>query len=126
MGKTILRIIWRMLGLCIVLIALLFGVAKINQFYAGGQSKLIYYMLSGLLWFLFGALLPFFTARHRVRFALSLEHFICCVLCIILVWGISQTPGFLPGLIREQAQLLQELLLLAGGVFLNRTFFNVH
>ena len=73
MGKGLLRIIGRMLGICVLLAALIYGVQWAEQLPIATDSSLMREILGGLLWILMGFLLPFLTAQKRERLAFSLE-----------------------------------------------------
>lgn len=125
MGKGLLRIIGRMLGICVLLAALIYGVQWAEQLPIATNSSLTRELLGGLLWILMGFLLPFLTAQKRERLAFSLESAICCVLCFLLAAGIFQFSWLLPLFLRNQVDLLQRLLFLVGGMFFHRTLFRI-
>ena len=123
MGKGILRMIGRIFGICLLFAALFYGVQWVEQLPISTYSYLLQYILSGLLWILVGFLLPFLTARSRGRLSFSLECALCCVLCLLLAAGISRVAWIFPLFLKSRSGLLQNLLLLTGGVFLHRTLF---
>jgi hypothetical protein len=125
MGKAVFRILRRMLGLCILLVGLVYGRGAVRSLSEKGLPLLTHDVLNGLLWFLFGALLPFFTGGRRARFALTAEPFVCCVLCVGLAWVVWAAPAWLPRFLWGQAGLLQGCLLFSGGMFFNRAVFRV-
>ncbi len=122
MGKAILRVVGRIVGLCLILVALLYGLTKANELQNSGTVRAL---LTDALWLFFGVLLPFITARRQIRFTFSLESLLCCILCIVLVMLLSQFAWLLPEMIRSQSSLLRKLLLFVSGVFFNHTWFHI-